>query len=308
MKKRFLVTGGAGFIASALAKRLLKEGHEVVIVDNLRTGKEQNLPTSAHFIHGDIADTRTYDALGDFTFDAVYHLAAQSSGEISFESPEYDVLSNTLGTLKLLEFAVEQGIMRFIYASTMSIYGDHEKQPLKEDVSLKPKSYYGITKLAAEHYVKAFSDRLNTTSLRLFNVYGPGQNMDNLKQGMVSIYLAYFMKNEPVIVKGSPDRFRDFTYIDDVIEGFWSILDHSASYGKSYNLATGKKTTVASLLNALKKAWGDENYPITFAGNTPGDQFGTYADITNIQTEIGWKPRIELEEGIQEFIAWVKKH
>jgi UDP-glucose 4-epimerase len=302
----YLITGIAGFIGSSIAKALEKQGHELIGIDNLLTGKRSNIPLSATFIEGDIADQTLFESLRGKKIDAILHLAAQSSGEISFEKPQYDVLTNTLGTLNLLNFAVEEGISRFIYASTMSIYGDVDDKPIREDQAKNPKSYYGITKLAAEQYVRVFSDRLDTTSFRLFNVYGPGQNMDNLKQGMVSIYLAYFMRNEPLIVKGAKERYRDLTYIDDVVDVWTASIDNPRTYGKTYNLATGQKTTVETLLNELKSAWGSPEYPIYFTEGTPGDQFGIYADITHLQNDLEWEPKVSLAEGIQHFVAWVK--
>lgn len=301
-----LITGIAGFIGSAIAQRMIALGHEVIGIDNLITGKCTNIPDRAHFIEGDIAQKSLYEQLKDSKIDAILHLAAQSSGEISFEKPEYDVLTNTLGTLNLLNFSVEQGIKRFMYASTMSIYGDVDDKPIMEGQCKNPKSYYGTTKLAAEQYVSIFSDRLNTTSFRLFNVYGPGQNMENLKQGMVSIYLAYLMQGEPILVKGSKDRFRDLTYIDDIVDVWVSALMNEKTYGQIYNLATGKKTTVEALLSALKEAWGTPEYPVVFSEGTPGDQFGIYADISHLKNDLGWEPKTNLIDGVAQFVRWVK--
>ena len=302
----YLITGVAGFIGSALARSLVAQGHHVLGIDNLITGNRSNIPVSCEFIEGDIADKSVLALFVGKEINAILHLAAQSSGEISFEKPEYDVMTNTLGTLNLLNFAVDNNIKRFLYASTMSIYGDVDDRAICEEQSKTPKSYYGITKLAAEHYVRVFSDRLNTTSFRLFNVYGPGQNMSNLKQGMVSIYLAYFMRNEPVVVKGSKERYRDLTYIDDVVDAWIASIDNPSTYGKIYNLATGKKTTVEALLQELKSAWGVVEYPIEYQEGTPGDQFGIYADISRLQSDLKWEPKVTLHEGVQRFVNWVK--
>jgi UDP-glucose 4-epimerase len=305
--KTYLITGVAGFIGSAIAKRVLENGDKVIGIDNFNTGIKRDILKKIDFIEGDISKKEDIAKFRQYKIDAIFHLAAQSSGEISYENPEYDVLTNSLGTLNLLNFAVEQNIKRFIYASTMSIYGDVEDKPILETDCKNPKSYYGITKLAGENYVTAFSDKLNTTSFRLFNVYGEGQNMENLKQGMVSIYLSYFMKNIPVLVKGDKKRFRDFIYIDDVVDVWIQSIDLEISFGKVYNLATGKKTTVEILLNNLAEKWGNPNYPIEYSNiRTSGDTFGIYADILKLKKDFNWSPKIDLETGIEKFIKWVK--
>ncbi len=149
---------------------------------------------------------------------------------------------------------------------------------------------------------------VNTTSLRLFNVYGPGQNMKNLRQGMVSIYMAYLLKKEEILVKGSLDRYRDFVYIDDVIEACMLCLDSSVTFGKTYNVASGIKTSVRHLLDAELKAFGydSSSYPIKCGGSTPGDIFGIYADITAIKRDIGWNPKVFLSEGLTKMAKWAK--
>jgi UDP-glucose 4-epimerase len=304
--KTYLITGVAGFIGSAIAKRILENGDEVIGIDNFLTGYRRKILEKINFIEGDISKKEDIHKLRDFEIDGIFHLAAQSSGEISYEKPEYDIQTNALGTLNLLNFAVEQNIKRFIYASSMSVYGDVEEKPISETDCKNPKSYYGITKLAGENYVSAFSDRLDTTSFRLFNVYGEGQNMQNMKQGMVSIYLAYFLKNEPVFVKGSGERFRDIIHIDDVVDIWFESINKKDSFGKIYNLGTGKKTKVKELLEILAKNWGDEKYPIEYADHgTSGDTFGIYADISKLKEDF-WKPKIDLETGTNKFINWIK--
>ncbi|PIR44979.1 MAG: NAD-dependent epimerase [Candidatus Vogelbacteria bacterium CG10_big_fil_rev_8_21_14_0_10_51_16] len=304
--KTYLVTGVAGFIGSAIARKLLESGHKVVGIDNFLTGLKENIPSKAKFFKADISKMGELKALNKFKFDAVLHLAAQTSAEISFENPTKDLLINSLGTLNLLEYCKDHKVKRFIYASSTSIYGDVDEKPVSITRAANPKSYYGITKLAGEHYVQTFSDRMNTTIFRIFNVYGPGQNMGNLKQGMVSIYMYYFMKNKPVIVKGSKDRFRDFTYIDDIVNAWAKAIDAPKTYGKTYNLAAGKKTTVEQLLKHVALSWGKPSYPIEYVGGTPKDQFGSYADVKPIIRDLNWKPRVGLKEGLDNFVKWAK--
>ncbi len=245
---RVLITGGAGFIGSHLAKRLLDTGYNVTILDNLTTGETDNIPSRADFIHGDISKKKIYKALTGRKFSHVLHLAAQSSGEISDERPELDLEVNTLGTLLLLRWCLKNKIPRFIYASSMAVYGDTLKNPVSETDPCNPLSFYGISKFSSEQYIRHFSKKgLNTTIFRMFSVYGPGQNMSNLKQGMASIFMAYLIKNEEIWVKGSKDRFRDFIYIDDVVDAWLSAMDQPVAYGKTYNLATGEKNLCPSI-------------------------------------------------------------
>jgi len=305
--KRALVTGGAGFIGSHLSRRLLKEGWHVHIVDNLSTGFKSNIPRGAEFYFLDLSKDDFITQLPGVRYDAVFHLAAQSSGEISFDDPMYDLKTNCLSTLMLLDWCLKNKIKRFIYTSSMSIYGEQEVQPVKENFYPKPKSFYGVGKLASEGYVNVYSKLgLNTTSLRLFNVYGPGQNMENLRQGMVSIYMAYILKKQEILVKGSPRRYRDFIYIDDVIEAYMKCLDNTSTFGKSYNVASGTKTHVQDLLDAELEAFGynPSSYPVKYSDSTLGDTFGIFADISAIQEDTGWKPMVSLSAGLKRMSEW----
>jgi len=305
--KTALITGGAGFIGSHLAKRLLAEEWNVYIVDNLSTGFKDNIPDGAEFIYLDLSKDGFCKDLPDINFDVVFHLAAQSSGEISFDDPVYDLKTNCMSTLLLADWCIKNKINRFMYTSSMSIYGDQEVQPVQEFTMPSPKSFYGVGKLTSESYLNIYATMgLNVTSLRLFNVYGPGQNMENLRQGMVSIYMAYILKGEELLVKGSPDRYRDLVYIDNVIDAYMMCLYNPNSYGKIYNVAAGVRTHVRDLLDAELKAFGYDplDYPIKFADSTPGDTFGIEANIDEIKTDIGWQPTVGLSEGLKRMADW----
>ena len=304
---KYLVTGAGGFIGSYITRRLLSDGHQVVILDNMSTGQPENLPTGAEYIHADISRPEGIAVIPEYDFDAVFHLAAQSSGEISHEDPGRDLNTNALGTLLLLEWCQRQGVNRFLNASSMAVYGLTEMVPVVETQSLEPYSYYGISKLASEHYVRHFAKHgMRTTIFRMFNVYGPTQNLANMKQGMVSIYLAYLLEGRPVLVKGSLDRYRDFIFIDDVVDGWLAALDDANSYGQTFNLGSGRKTLVKELLEELIRAWGHDpgSYPIEYGEGTPGDQFGIYADISSISKALEWSPRVSLADGLSRMATW----
>jgi UDP-glucose 4-epimerase len=310
-QKTALVTGGAGFIGSHLARRLLREGWAVDVVDNLSTGYRANVPKEATFVELDLSRNDLAEKLPARRYDAVFHLAAQSSGEISFDDPSYDLRTNCQSTVLLLGWCREHGTTRFIFTSSMSIYGDQAVQPVAEAAAPVPKSFYGIGKLASEAYTHVYSTfGIHSTSLRLFNVYGPGQNLANMRQGMVSIFLAYILKKQDIIVKGAPDRYRDIIYIDDVIDAYMACLDNPATYGKAYNVATGRKTTVGELIDAELRAFGYSpgEYPVTFTTGTPGDTFGIYADTTALTADTGWRPLVNLTEGLDRMVAWAKTH
>ena len=302
-----LVTGGAGFIGSHLAKRLLAQGWRVHIIDNLSTGFKSNIPSEALFTFLDLSEDGFANKLPDDKFDVVFHLAAQSSGEISFDNPMYDLKTNCLSTVMLLDWCLKKKIRRFVFTSSMSIYGDQDIQPVSESAVPNPKSFYGVGKLASEKYINIYSNMgLQTTSLRLFNVYGPGQNMENLRQGMVSIYMAYILKKQELMVKGSPDRYRDIIYIDDVINAYLACLDNDLTFGKSYNIGTGKKTTVQELVNSELKAFGYEpgQYPVKYGESTPGDTFGICAEVSAAKEDMGWEAKTPLYQGLRQMAEW----
>ena len=244
MKKRYLVTGAAGFIGSRIAAALLQRGCEVVTIDNLSTGKRENVPDGCVLIEGDVFARKIIDSLEQHRFDGILHIAGQSSGEVSFDDPVYDLQTNAQSTLMLLDYAKKTGCRNFLYASSMSTYGDHENPLVDEESKTQPKSFYAVGKLASENYMRIFTGfGIQCTALRFFNVYGVGQNMDNLRQGMASIFLAMALKDRHVLVKGSKDRFRDFVYIDDVVDAVLKALHREQGEAfEVYNVSTGNPT------------------------------------------------------------------
>jgi UDP-glucose 4-epimerase len=300
----YLVTGGAGFIGAAAAKALLAAGHRVIVLDNLSTGALENVPKGAEFVRGDCQDAAVYERLPAGPYAAIYHIAGQSSGEISFDDPVYDLQTNTQSTLLLLKFALKADCRRFLYAGTMSVYGDQPERPVNEDAPCAPKSFYGVGKLASEHYLRIYEAYgVRSTVLRLFNVYGAGQNMANLRQGMVSIYLAQALKSRAIQVKGGADRFRDFIAVDDVVAAFLACEKAPETAGKIFNVCTGKRTTVRELLDLLLPCLPFKT-EVKFDGSTPGDMFGICGDPARLTAATGWKPRVALPDGLRAMAAW----
>lgn len=301
---RYLVTGAAGFIGGAVAKKLVCEGHEVFSIDNLSTGYRENVPDGVTFYESDCQNLEVYSKLPSSGVDAIFHIAGQSSADISYDDPSYDLRTNTESTLLLLKYAQRVDCRRFIYASTMSVYGVQPDRPINENDSTFPQSFYGVGKLASEHYLRLFeSQGIRSTALRLFNVYGPGQNFNNLRQGMVSIFMAQMLRDGAIHVRGSGDRYRDFVYIDDVVEAFLLCLTSPKSEGKIINIGYGEKVLLNILLEKLT-ALHPYHVPLKFEGNTQGDQFGVCGDHTLAKELLGFEAKFNLSEGLKAMYQW----
>lgn len=306
--KQILVTGAAGFIGAAVAKHLFNNGIDVITIDNLSTGFEENVPKGITFLKGNCQDEQLIGSLSKYRFDCIIHIAGQSSGEISFDNPVYDLQTNTQSTLLLLKLAIETGCKKLIYASSMSVYGDKLDGPAYETDVPNPKSFYGIGKLASEHYMRLYEQfGITSTSLRLCNVYGPGQNLLNLRQGMVSIFLKQAIDSNSIHIKGSPDRFRDFIYISDVVNAFHLALQKSNAGYECYNVTNNRKISVGELINTLVEELG-RDVKIQYRGSTLGDQIGVYGDNTKIMKELGFLPEFDLRKGLAEMIKWAKTY
>jgi UDP-glucose 4-epimerase len=303
---RVLVTGGAGFIGSHLARRALSEGHSVVVVDNLSTGYRHQIPDGADFIYADLGNPAHYGRLRDEKPDVIFHLAAQSSGWVSFDSPMRDLEDNTHATILLSQWALQQGCKRLLFASTESVFGEGTgRNPFDEKSLPLPLSFYGASKLACEHYLRISHNELGLehTCLRLFTVYGPKQDLANMRQGIVSIYLSYILKGGPVTVTGSLDRVRDLVIVDDVVDAFWRASQTPATIGKELVVATGEHITLGQLIKDLGKAFGHPDIAIETTGGTPGDVMESYGNSALLRELTGWKPTCTVADGIARIRA-----
>jgi UDP-glucose 4-epimerase len=306
-KQSVLVTGGAGFIGSALARLLLANGYSVDIVDNLSTGKRENVPEGATFVHLDLCQSDASDHLPRTDYAAIAHFAAQSSGEVSFDDPLHDFDTNARATMRLALWACQHKIPAFLLASSMTVYGHTDQYPVTEGAPQKPTSFYAVAKAAGENFLRILAKRedLRVCILRMFNVYGPGQNLANTRQGMLSIYLSFLLNQKPILVKGSLDRIRDFVYIDDVTNAWKRALEKPVI--GIYNLGSGKPTSVREAISTMVAAAGlPSDYPVTVAEGTPGDQKAMLADIAAIKRDLDWKPQIDLDEGLKRMVAWAR--
>ena len=301
-----LVTGSAGFIGSCLVNELVKN-YKVVGIDDLSSGSKKNIVKHKNyvFIKGNCGDLNLLSTIKKIR--VIIHLAGQTSGANSFEDPLNDFNKNTQSTLNLLYYAVKIKCKHFIFTSSMAVYGNKYNIKLNEKFSTFPISFYGLSKETSEKYIKKYRDKgLNYTILRLFNVYGSEQKLGNLKQGMIRIYLTQIFKNKSLIIKGSGKRYRDFVHIRDVLDYIKIIINNKKYFNQIFNIGTGEKNTVNSLVNLIQKKI-DFNFKIKFIGGTKDDQFGRVANVNKIIKLSKIKPKISLDEGLNEMIKNIKR-
>lgn len=298
-KDRILITGVAGFIGSKICKKLLSQNFTIIGVDDLSTGIKTKVPNKIKFFKFDLSNYKNFKKLPKC--DYILHLAGQSSGDVSFDDPVGDLNKNTTSTLNLIKYGIACKAKKIIYASSMSVYGDLKNKKYNENLETKPKSCYGVSKLASENYLKIFSKKLNYIIFRMFNVYGPGQDLKNLRQGMVSIYLAQAIKRKKIIVKGSLNRTRDFVYIDDVVD-IWINSIYKNIKNETINLSTGRYTSVKKLLILIKKLVPGTK--IIKNNSTRGDQQNSVGDSKKL-FKIFKHSFTPLETGLKKFFDTV---
>jgi len=311
-----LVTGGAGFIGSGLSRRALASGARVVVADNLATGFRRNVPEGALFEELDVSDPIATRALFErHRFDIVLHLAAQVSNIISHKDPWLDFRTNVGGTINVLDGVVHHRIPRLMYASSMALYGKPAASPVNEDCPLRPLSPYGVSKLAAEHMVHNTAARndldfeLRVTSMRMFNVYGPGQSLENPYQGVASVFISNVLAGEPITLFGDGLQSRDFVYIDDVLDAWIAAVSEPRTKGLRINVGRGEESSINDLIDAVLNAFGytRSTYSVLKKPELPGDQRSIRADTTLARDLLRWSARVGLSEGLKATIDWGKK-
>jgi UDP-glucose 4-epimerase len=296
---RALVTGGAGFIGSHVAEALLARGDDVTILDNLSTGKRENVPTDARLIEGDIREPGA--AFANARPEAVFHLAAQADVRVSVTRPDYDADVNILGTVRVLEAAREHDAQVVFSSTGGAIYGECE-EPAAEDKKLEPLAPYGTSKLAGEEYLATYN-RLHETrhvSLRYGNVYGPRQDPHG-EAGVVAIFFSRLAENGTPKVFGDGAQTRDYVYVGDVAR---ATLAAGELDGGVYNVGTGRETSVNELLELCARVAGVEVDP-EFAPPRPGELQRSVLDPSRAVDELGWRAERSLEEGLRETWEWI---
>jgi UDP-glucose 4-epimerase len=296
-----VVTGAAGFIGNAVAVRMIAAGNDVVALDDFSSGTSREVAPGEPVLLCDLRDRDQIEAVLPARVDAIVHCAAQSSGEVSFDDPWDDMTRHVEATLRLLEAAAHRGVPRLIYTSSMAAYGDPTLLPVGEGERLTPLSFYGAGKAATENYVRLYSRYgIEFTILRPFSVYGAGQDLTNLRQGMISIYLAQLLRTGRIQVKGSLDRFRDFVHIEDAVDAIVSVFDSEAARGQTMNMCSGRGTTVREVLETLLEVAEADWDVVDVVDGTPGDQFGMFGDNALLRELTGWAPRWTVEDGIKD--------
>ena len=296
--KNILITGGAGFIGTNLVNKL-KNKNQIYVVD-LPKKIKKNLKKlkGCKLIKKDIKFKNTFNKLPKIKFDKVYHLAAKTSTKMGEENPEECFKTNIEGTKNLYDWCKKNKPKSVIFTSSMAVYGPNSKN-IKESDNCEPISFYGMSKLIGEKIIlKLLERKINIKIFRLFNVYGPGQNFDNLVQGMLSIYLAQILKTKKVYVTGSLSRARDFIFIDDVVKAL--ISDKKKLNNNVFNLGSGKPTKVIDLLNLLFQITKLKKR-ITVTKGHSGDTNISYANMNKLKKN-GWKCHTSLLKGINKTI------
>jgi UDP-glucose 4-epimerase len=311
MAQHALVTGGAGFIGSHVADAFLATGYTVTVLDNLSSGRRENVPSKAKFVELDVTTPDAAAFVRETRFDVIAHLAAQIDVRRSVTDPVFDAGINVLGTLRLLEAVRASGApTRVIFASTGgALYGDFVTPPNGETAAKDPESPYGIAKLSAEYYLAYYGrvHHLDTVVLRFANVYGPRQDPHG-EAGVVAIFCARLLSSRPVTIFGDGRQTRDYVYVKDV-----ALANVAAARGtlppagrldeRAFNIGTGVETTVNDLAATLGAAAGGAPV-VEFAPARPGEQLRSAIIVDKAATVLGWRPRMTLRDGLGDTYKW----
>jgi len=302
---KILVTGGAGFIGSSVADRFIKDGHKVVIIDNLSTGVEANLNKKAKFYEVDIRGVVVDKIFEREKPDVLCHHAAQIDVRKSAEDPIFDAEVNIIGSLNLFNSCVKHKVEKIIFASTGgAIYGEQDYFPADEDHPANPLSPYGVAKLTIEKYLHFYKEvyGINFVSLRYANVYGPRQNPFG-EAGVVGIFTERLLGNKKVIINGDGKQTRDFIFVEDVVES--NVLALKYPQSDIFNIGTGIETDINCIFRILKEKIESEQKE--FHGPAkPGDQKRSVIECSKAKRLLKWKPRYNLEDGIAKTVEYYK--
>ena len=297
-----LITGGAGFIGSHVARAYLGAGHRVIVLDDLSTGRKKLVPDGAEFLDIDIRDPGIVEAFQRLRPEVVNHLAAQVSVVRSAREPQVDASINIIGAVNVLDSAARAGVKRVIFSSTGgALYGEPQKLPCDEQHPIAPLSPYGVAKYCIEQYLRYFA-RLRSLPfviLRYGNVYGPGQDPFG-EAGVVAIFTQRMLKDEQCHIFGDGAQERDYVYVEDVAQA--NVLALKQGEGETFNIGTGEAMSVNQLHRLLAGITGCIR-PAIFERARPGEVFRIYLDASKAKRELGWRPQVTFEEGLRRTVA-----
>jgi UDP-glucose 4-epimerase len=295
----FLITGAAGFIGSTLANQLAREGHQVRGLDDLSTGDPQALSPDVHFTRGDVNDRpKLWTLLQEV--DCVYHLAARVSVPESILYPREYNAANVGGTVSLMEAMRDVGVKRVVFASSGAIYGNQETQPMTEGQTPIPSSPYAVSKLAAEYYVRTIGELwgIETTSLRIFNAYGPGQHLPASNPPVVPYFLRQALRSGTLVVNGDGRQTRDYVYVDDVVSAMVAAATAPNIDGLVINVGFGAETSTLTLADLALKVTGSRTN-VVCSTQVPGGVSRLCADLSLAAQKLNYRPAIALEDGLR---------
>lgn len=305
---KVLITGGAGFIGSHLAEQLRSAGDEPVALDNLSSGRRENLPPDVKLIEADVLDEELFRIVADGRFDAIVHLAGQTMVNASLADPVFDARQNILGTLQVLEAARRGGVRRIVFASTAASYGDvpESELPILETRSLAPLSFYGLSKVAAERYLAMYRATfgLDYVVLRFANVYGERQG-EGGEGGVISIFARAIAAGEDIAVFGDGGQTRDFVYAGDIAAGIRAAL-LTASPNTAYNLSAAAQTSLREIINILSHVAGRTIVP-HYEPARAGDIYKSALANGRARQGLNWEPKVTLEEGMRRTYAYFQE-
>ena len=313
---KILITGGAGFIGSHIAAAYVRDGHEVAVLDNFRTGSKRNLPAGATLFVGDISQAADVAAVfQQFQPEAVSHYAAQLDVRHSLEDPAHDAATNILGGLNVLLQAARGGVRRFIFASSGgAIYGDTERLPADETTPARPLSPYGLTKWTFESYLHIWQQLhgIIPVIFRYANVYGPRQSADG-EAGVIAIFSRRLLRGKPCVIYGDGSSTRDYVYVGDVVRA--NQLALTLGEGGTFNIATGRQTTIRTVFDTVRAAadriLGEDaagpRQP-EYAPVRAGEVSRSALDNRRASEILGWTPRISFEEGVAHTVEWLHRN
>jgi len=303
-----LVTGGAGFIGSHLVDALVARGDRVRVLDDLSTGRRENLAAAAELVEGSVADEAAVARAVD-GIEVVFHLGALGAVARSVADPRASNAANVDGTLNVLTLARDAGVRRVVFASSSSVYGGAEVVPTPESTPLRPRSPYANTKLAGEWYVRLFAELypIETVALRYFNVFGPRQRPDSTYAAVIPLFAAALLEGERPTVHGDGTQSRDFTFVSDVVAANLAAAaaDPARASGQAFNVAPGAGTSLLELLDGLA-AWIGVTPDPVFVDPRPGDVKISCADASAARDVLGWAPTVSVADGLARYVDWLR--